>query len=398
MSKTPNRFILMCLVTTAWAAPALAEDTPPVVDVLLKNIERQTQVKPAYESIEADGSAVIINKLSAQGPGGEVSITIDKVTLEDVSGPDNGLYTIGSASFEGVKAEGKGADGKAFSADMPEAQAEDWTVKDAGDNPSPADALRASMTIAKSMSSGKITVTAEGQSVTSDGFESTWDGDPATGAGNWSSKVTNIVIPAQLVALADPSGTLKNMGYGDLSFELSGDGKTTVGPDAMGMDMNVMIAGKDIASLKIGFAADKIPLAVYAELQKAQSSGKEPDFSALMPQIQTITLGGLTFRYEDASITAKLMPMIAAASGMGTKEQLVANAGAMAQVGLMQLNNPEFTNQVVGAINTFMKDPKSFTIAFKPESPVTVQQLMGLNPNDPGAAIKTLGVSVTAND
>jgi len=83
---------------------------------------------------------------------------------------------------------------------------------------------------------------------------------------------------------------------------------------------------------------------------------------------------------------------------MGDEAALVANAGAMAQVGLMQLNAPEFSAQAVAAINAFLKEPKSITVSLQPGSPVTVQQLMTLNPNDPGAAIKLLGAAVSAND
>jgi hypothetical protein len=399
MFKPCKRLLLLCFVTTALSAPAYADENPAIVDLLLKNIERQTQIKPTFESAEEDSDGnVTISNMSFKPAAGDTVMTVEEVSLEDVSDPEDGMTTIGSATFSGIKIESKSADGKPVTVEMPEGSVEEWYVKDAGDAPTPLDAVRASMTIAKKMSSGKVSITSDGQTVTSDGYEATWDGDPATGSGTWDAKVSSVVIPAALVALADPSGTMKNLGYGDLTFSMTGGGKTTIDADNMGMDFNFTLAGKDMAAIKVAMNADKIPLAVYAELQKAQANGKEPDMQAFMPQIQGISFGGFSLRFEDASITPKLLPMIAAMSGMGTQEQLVANAGAMAQVGLMQLNNPEFTNQVVGAINTFMKEPKSFTITLKPTAPVTVQQLSTMNPSDPGAAIKTLGVSVTAND
>ncbi len=399
MFKPSKRLLLLCFVTTALSAPAYAGDNPAIVDLLLKNIERQTQIKPTFESAEEDSDGnVTISKMMFKPAAGDTVMTVEEVSLEDVSDPEDGMTTIGSATFSGIKIESKSADGKSVTVEMPEGSVEEWYVKDAGDAPAPLDAVRASMTIAKKMSSGKVSITSDGQTVTSDGYEATWDGDPATGSGTWDAKVNSVVIPAALVALADPSGTMKNLGYGDLTFSMTGGGKTTIDADNMGMDFNFTLAGKDMAAIKVAMNAEKIPLAVYAELQKAQANGKEPDMQAFMPQIQGISFGGFSLRFEDASITPKLLPMIAAMSGMGTQEQLVANAGAMAQVGLMQLNNPEFTNQVVGAINTFMKEPKSFTITLKPAAPVTVQQLSTMNPSDPGAAIKTLGVSVTAND
>jgi hypothetical protein len=77
---------------------------------------------------------------------------------------------------------------------------------------------------------------------------------------------------------------------------------------------------------------------------------------------------------------------------------MVANAGAMLQLGLAELKNPTFTQRAVEAVNAFLKDPRSLTILAKPAQPITVQQLMTLDPNNPGAAIDPLGVTVSAND
>jgi hypothetical protein len=402
MMMTPRRFFLICLATTAFATPSLAGETPAVVDVLLKNIERQTQVKPTFESAEEDDSGnVTVTKLSfvpKTAKDGEFSLTIGEITMEDVSDEDNGLFAVGSATFKDMKVEGKGADGKGFVVEMPEGSAEEWYIKDAGDNPTPADALRSSMTLAKTMTSGAIKLTTEGQTITSDGYQSTWDGDPATGAGTFTSKLGNVVIPASVIALMDPSNTLKNLGYSDLSIDISGGGKYTVDAENMGIDMNFAVAGKDMGAFKFALSAHNVPIAAYAEMQKAQATGKQPDFTALMPQLQSVTFDGMSLRFEDASITKKLLPMVAAMSGMGDEAAFVTNAGAMVQVSLMQLNNPDFTTKVVGAVNAFLKDPKSITVALKPAAPVSVQQLMTLNPADPGAAIKTLGINVTAND
>lgn len=403
MKRQPRLFILICLATTAFAVPAFAAETPAVVEVLLKNIERQTQIKPVFEKAESDSSGnVTITGLTLAPPAtaeGSFNASVSEITLKNVSEGEAGLYTVGSAAFSGMKITSKGKDGTEFVAELPGGSADNWYLKDTGDTPSAADALRSSMTIAKKMTSGKITFSTQGQSVTSDGYEATWDGDPATGAGTFSSKLSNIVIPEGLIALIDRANTLKNLGYSGLTLEFSTNGTCTVKGDTMGIDMNVGIAGKDMAALKFAVKADQVPLAVYAELQKAQATGKEPDFTALMPQMQNVSLGGVSLRFEDASITQKMLPMIAVMSGMPDAAALVGNAGAMVQVSLMQLNVPEFTAQAVAAVNSFLQAPKSFTLAVKPAAPVTVQQLMTLDAGkDPAGAIKTLGLTVTAND
>jgi hypothetical protein len=70
----------------------------------------------------------------------------------------------------------------------------------------------------------------------------------------------------------------------------------------------------------------------------------------------------------------------------------------MLQLGLSQLNNPAFTQQVVESVGAFLKEPRSLTLSLKPAQPVQVLQLMQIDPNNPGTAIDLLGVSMTAND
>ena len=91
------------------------------------------------------------------------------------------------------------------------------------------------------------------------------------------------------------------------------------------------------------------------------------------------------------------MPLLATMQGMD-EATMVANAGAMLQLGLAELKNPAFTQKAVEAVNAYLKDPRSLTILAKPAQPVTVQQLMALDPNNPGAAIDQLGITISAND
>ncbi len=405
MKISPRSFVYACLLTTAVSIPAFAQDqVPPVVALILKNWEQEMRLKPAYESVETDAAGTVtITNLTASfpaasdGPSPQAKMTIGEIELEEISDEGDGLYEIGGVTFSGVKVEGTGADGAPFAIDMPEATVEDWNVKDAGDAPTPQDAFRSAMNVATKMSTSKITVTAGGQTFTVDGYEQTWDGDPATGAGTFAAKLSKVTIPEQAIAPADPMGTMKQLGYSGLTFDIVADGKLDVQQDSIGFDFNFAYVGKDMGSLKFSVAASDIPMAVFGELQKSQATGQEPDFTALMPQLQNVTFHKFSLRFEDDSITKKLMPLAAAMQGMD-EATMVANAGAMLQLGLTQLNNPDFTSQVVGAVNSFLKDPKSLTVNVDPASPVKVMDLMTMNPSDPGAAITRLGVSVKAND
>jgi hypothetical protein len=117
----------------------------------------------------------------------------------------------------------------------------------------------------------------------------------------------------------------------------------------------------------------------------------------MMPQIQNISFSGLSLRFDDHSITKKVLPMIAAMQGMDEKT-LIASVGPMMQMGLMQLQNQAFAEQALAAVNGFLADPKSLTIKASPAAPVKVSDIMTMNPAAPGEAITKLGVSVSAND
>ena len=396
----PSLFLL--LATSAFTIPAQAEEVPPVVSAIFKNWDTQLRTAPTYEKIETDGSGnVTISNLAAtvgaDDPAGKAKLSIGTITLENVAAEANGIIEIGTATFSDTKFEATGPDNMNLVFEMPKATAENWYVPLPGDNPTPLQSFRATMGIAKKMSSGEFKVTMQGQTIAGKGIEAAWSGDPVTGAGKTTMSLSELVIPESALVIMDPSGQLKALGYNDVTLNMAGDGELTITDTNFGMSGKVGFSGKDMAGFTFSYGASDIPMSVMTELQAAQKVGREPDFNMLMPQLMNVSLSGLQIRFEDASITKKLLPMIAKMQGMD-EAAMVANAGAMMQIGLMQLKNQAFTDQVVGAVNSFLKDPKSFTVSLKPSAPVKVQQLMALDPANPGAAIDVLGVSVTAND
>ena len=401
MKTTLRSAVFLLLATSALTIPAQAEDVPPVVTAIFKSWDA-IKVKPTYDKLETDSNGnVTITNLSATIPakeaGPEVKFTVGEITLDDVSDEANGIIEVGSIKATDTKAEINAGEGKSFVVEMPESSAEGLHLRVAVDNPTPKQAFLSSYGMADKASSGAIKITTMGQTITSDGYEATWDGDPTTGDGKLNFALKNIAIPEAAVAALDTAGQLKQLGYGDLAFEVSGDAEIKVSDDKFGFTSNFAYSGKDIGAFKLALGANDVPMAAMAEMQKAQRERRAPDFNTLMPQLMNVSLGNLQLRFEDASITKKLLPMIAKMQGMD-EAAMVANAGAMMQIGLMQLKSQAFTDQVVGAVNAFLKDPQSFTVSLKPTAPVKVQQLMTLDPTNPGAAIDVLGVSVTAND
>ena len=219
----------------------------------------------------------------------------------------------------------------------------------------------------------------------------------AAAPGTYVLKMNNLAIPEQVVALADQGGMLKQLGYGALNFDVSSTSKLSIEGANLGLDFDLALSGRDIGTMTFAGSAAGIPAEAYAELQRAGSSGQQPDFNAVMPQIQNITINGASFRFDDASVTKRLMPMMAAMQGMD-EATMVNTAGAMVQMGLMQLQSPQFAEQAANAVNAYLKDPRSITIAARPSAPVKVSDMMTLDPAKPQDAISKLGVTVSAND
>ncbi|MGE0007652.1 MAG: hypothetical protein AB7S92_18975 [Parvibaculaceae bacterium] len=392
---------LMVFTSMAGVPPAFAAEEPPLVIAILKNWESQLKVKPTYQSLttESDGS-VVIDGLSANlvVPGdvtSKMSVSVGKVRLSGISDKGDGLFEVASAQYTDTRIDMGGTEAS-FVIAMPQSSAEYWYVKALGDNPTPTDILRANMNVARKMSAGAMTLTAAGQTFSADSYEMTWDGDPVTGSGKTDFRIVNIAVPETALAALDPSGTLKMLGYSSLSFDIGGSGTIDISTEKMGFDFDMFYAGKDMATIKIGAAAGEIPAALLGELQKLEGQ-TPPDANTLMPLVQGIEVSRVVLRFEDRSITKKLIPLLAKMQGMD-EATMVANAGAMLQLGLAELKNPDFTQKAVEAVNAYLKDPRSITILAKPAQPVTVQQIMALDPANPGAAIDQLGVTISAND
>ena len=121
------------------------------------------------------------------------------------------------------------------------------------------------------------------------------------------------------------------------------------------------------------------------------------DFAAMSPQLQGVEVKGGSIRFDDASITRKILPLMAAMQGMDEKV-LQASIPPTVQLTLVQLQNETLTKQAVDAVTKFLADPKSIMLSLKPAAPMKISDISALDPAKPGDAITRLGVTVTANE
>jgi len=399
--KLIHKILTVACLSSAALLPGLAkaDDAPPAVQAFLDNLQRQTSAKPAYESLKADGGNVTITNLTLtkdakdNDPG--LSVKTARVDFTGITDQGNSLWQIGKATFTNTSVQMTGKDA-ALSATIPAASAEGWYIRAVPATPTPKDELLSSLTFANKMTSGPITINATGQTLTIDSIDTIWNGDPNTGAGKFSLKVNNLAVPQTTVALFDTGSVWKQLGYDGLNFDIATDGDLTSNGDTLGYAFNLSLAGRNIGALSLSAAVDNLPVAAYAQMLKDQTAGKGIDFAALSPQLQNVDIKGGSLRFDDASITRKILPLAAAMQGMDEKV-LLASIPPTIQLTLVQLQNEALTKQAVDAVTAFLADPKSLMLSIKPAAPMKLSEFNALDPAKPGEAITKLGVSVTAN-
>ena len=395
-------FAVACLSSAA-LVPGLAhaEDAPPSIKAFLDNLQRQTSTKAVYDSLKTDGSGnVTITNLTltkdAKGNDPGLTVKTAEADFTGITDKGNALWQIGKATFTNTSVQMTGKDAS-LTATIPATSAEGWYVRAVPAAPTPKDELLSTLTFANKITSGPISITSSGQTIGIDSIDTTWNGDPATGAGKFTLKVNNVAIPAATLALFDTGNVWKQLGYNGLNLDVATDGDLTASGDSLGYAFNLSLSGRNIGSLSLSAAVDNLPVAAYAQMLKDQMAGKGIDFAGMSPQLQGVEIKGGSVRFDDASITTKMLPVVAAMQGMDEKV-LLASIPPTVQLTLVQLQNEALTKQAVDAVTRFLADPKSLMVAIKPAAPMKVSDFNTMDPSKPGDAVTKLGVTVSANE
>jgi hypothetical protein len=162
----------------------------------------------------------------------------------------------------------------------------------------------------------------------------------------------------------------------------------------------------NIGKLNLGFKISGYTMAFVKSLQDAMkqseaSANKEESQQALglamLGLMQQLSFEAAQVRFEDASITKRALDYAGSQQNMSGK-QMADSLKAMTPIMLAQLNIPELQNAVSAAVNTYLDDPKSFTVTAAPGKPVPLPMIMGAAMGAPTTLPQVLGVKVSAND
>ena len=159
-------------------------------------------------------------------------------------------------------------------------------------------------------------------------------------------------------------------------------------------------------ALTVALSLEGYTSELAGRMQKLAQKGTEqgdasPEAQMALAGQQMALMGGVklasfAISFEDGSLTGKLLQKQAEAMGM-TPEELIETVPALVQPYLAMTGDPAFSDQAVGALQTFLKSPRNLAIAIAPNAPQAITELVGAALGDPASAIGMLGATVTAN-
>lgn len=132
------------------------------------------------------------------------------------------------------------------------------------------------------------------------------------------------------------------------------------------------------------------------KMQSASDEEKAGQALAMLGLAQQLNFHGTMLRFTDDSLTNKVLDLVAKQRGSSPAD-LVKQLKALIPLQLTPVLGAELTGRVADAVGRYLDDPQSLEIRAEPESPLSLQVLMGAAMTSPEALSKKLGLKIVAN-
>ena len=128
----------------------------------------------------------------------------------------------------------------------------------------------------------------------------------------------------------------------------------------------------------------------------AAAGSNDQQSMAMLGLVQQLTFNGMSIRFDDASLTNKIIDYAAKTSGQ-PREAIVAQAKGMAPMMAMALQDATLIQKVSEAVSAFLDNPKSLEIKAAPATPMSFAVLAASGMSAPAQLAQQLGLAVIAN-
>ena len=351
-------------------------------------------VEISWTGVSGDNSSMVLQGVAVKPAGEKEPLTIGDVKLEGVS-EANGGYDIATVSTSPFQHAQEGV-----TLSLSPFIIHDMSVPAEG-----ATGPLGSLMMYKSAELANMTVkVADKTAFSMDGLaiEVT---PPADGKAMEFSGTTE-KFNADLTLVDDPKSkeVIDALGYQNITGNLDIAGTWQPADGKMELskyDISVDNAGKLGMTFDLGgYTMDFIKsLQAMQKQMAAQPAGADNSAQgmAMLGLMQQLSFNGASIRFDDDSLTGKVLDYVGKQQGMSAKD--IANqAKAIVPFGMAQLNNPELTAEVTAAVGKYLDDPKSLEISAEPPAAVPFALIMAGAMSNPLDLPKTLGVKVKANE
>lgn len=187
------------------------------------------------------------------------------------------------------------------------------------------------------------------------------------------------------------------------SFSAGGTWNTKIGD----LDIDELKLSLDnIGTLSASFGVSGYTMELVEGLQnvakeQASNSIDEDDMAmasmSLLGLSEKLGIKTLLIKFEDASITDRLIDYMAAEQGVSSTE-FKTMLKAIVPMYVSELGAPALQQAIVKSVNIYLDNPQTISISAKPKSPVLVPEIFGTAMGNPAALPEVLGLDVHAND
>ena len=402
----PRRFTSFLVVVIAFYFASLTGGPPdaragkevPVVAALCDALEAQLGVRPAYRRVKkAKDGTITIRGLTTEVKPAEAAerkikgtLSVENITLSGISQKPDGLFDVTEVKLTNLIFISD-EDAETNSAlRLPEAVITHLYLKPSNGQPAAGGTILPFGAQAQNMLAKDGVFSSGGTSLEVGSIQASWQGDADTGVGRTDFRVDDIHYPASAIRRSDPSGVvLALIGGSDLIFDLWGSAATT----GDGGTFEAALSARSLGKFKVAGNFAARPLGVLASAPSASQS----DAAMTSPPVNPMMISRFAIRFEDQSLTGKLLTMLATEQAV-SMEKLIADAAAGVEFVLADVNNQTLIEQLKIAVRTYLTEPKSFTVTSELGQPTPIGRLVGGAAEGPSVFLSQFPVSVMAND
>jgi hypothetical protein len=390
--------LIAALYIGPWAPAAAAGKEVPVVAALCDALEAQLGVRPTYRRVKKakDGTITIRGLTTEVQQSQKVekkikgTLSIEGVTLSGVSEDASGQFDVAQVMLSNLIFISDEDAEFSSALRLPEVKITHLYLKANNAAVISAGWMLPLEMQAQRFEAEKAMLASGGLSLQIGSIAASWMIDPDTGVGRTDFKVQDIHYPASAIRRSDPTGVVLSLiGGGDLVLDLLGT--TMLGSD--GGVFEAALALRSLGTLQItGKLAGRLPSVLASAPTMSQSDAEMPT-----PAASPIMISGISLRYEDMSLTGKLLALLARDQGVAT-DRLIEEAATAVATGVGQDSEDELFSQITSAVRSYLSAPKSFTVASDLPQPVPIQAFIESMAQGPAEFFARYPASVSVNE